>query len=247
MNAGTENFNLPHDVVKLPSGGVFYKNKKKSLKVGYLTASDENLLISSAQSNADDLIYNLVRSKIYEHDMNPSDLLESDIEAVLLFLRNTSFGPEYRFSLVDPSNNSRFEHTIVLDELNIKTVKNKPNENGTFNVILPKSETPALIRPLTYGEVKEISRLNREYPKSRTAPMVNWRLERQIVEINGDSSKETISKFINEMPIGDSKFIRNYINENVPSLDLKKTIYAPSGEVVTADVAFGVEFFRPFF
>ena len=51
INAGTENFNLPHDVVQLPSGGIFYKSKKKSLKVGYLTATDENALMSSQGTN----------------------------------------------------------------------------------------------------------------------------------------------------------------------------------------------------
>jgi hypothetical protein len=40
LKAATENFNLPHDVVVLPSGGKFYKSKKKSVKIGYLTASD---------------------------------------------------------------------------------------------------------------------------------------------------------------------------------------------------------------
>jgi hypothetical protein len=50
VKAGTENFNLPHDVVKLPSGGKFYKNNKKSVKVGYLTASDENMLINALQN-----------------------------------------------------------------------------------------------------------------------------------------------------------------------------------------------------
>ena len=42
--AGQQNFNLPHDVVPLPSGGEFYKSKKKSVKVGYLTAADENII-----------------------------------------------------------------------------------------------------------------------------------------------------------------------------------------------------------
>ena len=45
MDYGQENFTLPHDVVQLPSQGIFYKNKKKSIKVGYLTASDENILM----------------------------------------------------------------------------------------------------------------------------------------------------------------------------------------------------------
>jgi hypothetical protein len=30
---GQMDFNLPHDVVTLPSGGLFYKSKKKSVKV----------------------------------------------------------------------------------------------------------------------------------------------------------------------------------------------------------------------
>jgi len=35
---GQMDFNLPHDVVSLPSKGIFYKPKKESLKVGFLTA-----------------------------------------------------------------------------------------------------------------------------------------------------------------------------------------------------------------
>jgi hypothetical protein len=45
----------------------------------------------------------------------------------------------------------------------------------------------------------------------------------------------------------DSKFIRNFIDENEPRLDLRRTILAPSGNKVDVAIAFGVEFFRPFF
>jgi hypothetical protein len=48
------------------------------------------------------------------------------------------------------------------------------------------------------------------------------------------------------MPIADSKFIRKFIMENEPRLDLRKEVIAPSGEKVMADITFGVEFFRPF-
>ena len=85
---GQMNFSLPHDVVPLPSGGVFYKNKKSTIKVGYLTASDENILMG----RTDDLTMQLLRSKIYEPGVRPEELLEGDIEAILIFLRNTSFG-----------------------------------------------------------------------------------------------------------------------------------------------------------
>ena len=35
---------LPYDLVQLPSQGVFYPSGKKTVKVTYLNASDENLL-----------------------------------------------------------------------------------------------------------------------------------------------------------------------------------------------------------
>mgnify|MGYP000049753279 CR=1 FL=1 len=40
VNAGTENFNLPHDVVQLPSGGIFYKSKKNDAVIPYIRNTD---------------------------------------------------------------------------------------------------------------------------------------------------------------------------------------------------------------
>ena len=114
---GQQNFNLPHDMVMLPSKGKFYKNKKESIKVGYLTAEDENILISTSDNQ--NIITVLLRNKIYEPDMNVNDLLEGDMESILIFLRNTSFGAEYGFTLTDPKTRKQFQKTIMLDELDI--------------------------------------------------------------------------------------------------------------------------------
>ena len=58
---GQMDFNLPHDMVKLPSGGDFYRQKKESLKVGYLTAMDENLIMSQNTAK-EGLIYSLLKN-----------------------------------------------------------------------------------------------------------------------------------------------------------------------------------------
>ena len=79
------------------------------------------------------------------------------------------------------------------------------------------------------------------------APVVTKKLEKHIVEMDGDSDKGKIATFIPQMPIGDSKELQKFILECEPKLDLKRTITTPSGEKVTVNVAFGVEFFRPFF
>lgn len=239
---GQENFTLPHDVVQLPSKGIFYRNKKKSLKVGYLTASDENILMGGA----DDLTINLLRSKIYEPDIRVEDLIEGDVESILIFLRNTAFGPEMELNLTDPITKKPFKTTVMLNELPIIEGK-QPNEDGTFTIVLPKSQSTIKIKPLNYGEIMEISRLSDSYPQGRIVPKITWRLQKEIVEIDGSSDKAVIAKFVESMPIADSKYVRKFMNENEPRLDMTKTIMAPSGEKLTVNVGFGVDFFRPFF
>jgi hypothetical protein len=85
------------------------------------------------------------------------------------------------------------------------------------------------------------------YPKGYIAPTVTTRLNRMVVEIDGNTNKEDIAKFCQNMLIGDSKHIRKFMNENEPKLDLNRKVIAPSGEEVDVQIAFGVEFFRPFF
>ncbi len=239
---GQQNFTLPHDVVPLPSGGIFYKNKKKSIKVGYLTANDENILMAGGT----DMTTNLLRNKIYEPDLRIEDMLEGDVEAVLIFLRNTGFGPEINLNLIDPSTRKPFQATVPLDELNVINGQT-PNEDGTFIAQLPKSQATVKLRPLTYGEVLEISKLEESYPKGRVVPKVTWRLQKEIIEVNGSTDKAEIAKFVEQMPILDSKFIRKFMNDNEPRLDLSRVVITPSGEKMTVNVGFGVDFFRPFF
>jgi hypothetical protein len=239
---GQANFSLPHDVVPLPSQGVFYKNKKKSIKVGYLTANDENILMGGGN----DMTQNLLRSKIYEPDVRIEDLLEGDVESILIFLRNTAFGPEMELSLSDPITKKPFTGTVRLDELNV--IKGQlPLEDGTFVTTLPKSQATVKLKPMTYGEIMEVQKMAESYPQGRVAPKVTWRLNKQIIEINGVQDRSEISKFIDQMPIADSKYIRKFMDENEPKLDLTRTVIAPSGEKLTVNVGFGVDFFRPFF
>ena len=240
---GQLNITLPHDVVPLPSGGVFYKSKKKSVKVGYLTAADENILMASGGG---DLALNLVRNKLYEPDLKVEEMLEGDVEAILVFLRNTGFGPEITLNLTDPATRKPFQTTVALDTLGIIQGQ-KPNEDGTFTTNLPRSGNTVKLKPLTYSDIMDIEKMAETYPQGRTAPKVTWRLTKEIVELDGKTDKGEIAKFIEQMPIMDSKYIRNFMLENEPRLDMKKQVTAPSGEKLTVNVGFGVEFFRPFF
>ena len=242
------NFNLPHDVIQLPSGGIFYKSKKKSIKVGYLTAQDENLLsnFDPKLSINESIVLPLLRRKIYEKDLKADELTDGDVESILLFLRNTSFGPEYTVGVKDPTTDQQFTTTIMLDELNIKKTTQKPNEDGLFTIKLPMSKSEVVLKMMTLGDRVSLEQEVRNYPFQAISPVVTSRLNKQIVSLNGDTDKLKIASFIESMPIADSKFIRRFVLDNEPKLDLTREVIAPSGERVMVDITFGVEFFRPF-
>lgn len=246
--AGQKEFNLPHDVIQLPSGGIFYKSKKKTVKVGYLTAVDENILAEAdfKKSIQESIVLPLLRNKLYEHDLRPEELIDGDVEAILLFLRNTSFGPEYSISSIDPSTEKKFTASIMLDELNIKQPKESPNEEGLFETSLPLSKSKVKLKLLTIADKISIDRELKSYPEGRLSPSITTRLNYFIVELDGDRDKGKIAMFVQQMPIADSKYIRRFMSDNEPRLDLSKEVIAPSGEKVMIDITFGVEFFRPF-
>ena len=242
---GQQDFNLPHDVVELPSKGKFYANGKSSIKVGYLTAADENALLG--QRNPENIIQNLLRAKIYEPNMDISGLLDCDVEAILIFLRNTSFGSKYTFTLRDPKTLKEFETSTTLDELSIKKPTIEPDAKGLFEFKLPKSGKNVKCRLLTIGDTQEISKLEDSYPEGVIVPTVTKRLEKTIVEIDGINDKAQIAQIIQSLPIADSKYVRNTMRDAEPRLELERVFTAPSGEKVTSRITFGAEFFRPFF
>ena len=242
---GQMNFNLPHDVVELPSRGLYYKNKKSGVKIGYLNATDEDVLSSGVKNN--NLLITLLRNKLYEPEIKPEDLLDGDIEAILIFLRNTSFGPEYTINLMDPATGKMFQHTFIIDEVNFKKPNTTPNEDGTFTTTLPRTGAIVKLRLLNLGDKSKITDMETKYPKGRVAPITIWTLQEQIVELNGETDRGKIIEFVQNMPIMDSKHIKRFISQNEPGLDLTLEVIAPSGENVSTSITFGVDFFRPFF
>ena len=137
--------------------------------------------------------------KIYESELRPEELLNGDVEAIMIYLRNTSFGPEYVINLVDPKTSKPFTATVILDELNIRQPQSKPDENGLFLTTLPKSGSTVKLKPLTYSEILELSNLGDQYPAGRVAPTVTWRLNKQIQEVDGITDKGQIAVFIESL------------------------------------------------
>ena len=69
-----------------------------------------------------------------------------------------------------------------------------------------------------------------------------------VKSIDGNRDVMQIYGFINDkMPLKDSQDFQKFVEKEKPGLDLTQTIETPSKETVRSTVAFGVEFFRPFY
>lgn len=244
-----ENFDptIAYDIVQLPSHGIHYPNNKKSVKVAYLTAADENILTSPNLVQNDLVVDELLRRKILDKDIDIDILAEEDRQAVLIFLRNTAFGTEYKLVLTDPKTNKDFEITIDLATLKIKDFDLSQNSNGEFEYHLPITKKTVTFKFLTPKQERELEQLKTGVTGTQVVPYNTKKLEMMIKSVDGNSDQMAIYQFIQKLPIKDSQDFKNFVNKNKPGLDLVQQVTTPSGEKVFARVDFGVEFFRPFF
>jgi hypothetical protein len=241
------NPNTSYDIVELPSRGIFYPNKKSSLRVSHLTASDENVLTAPNFINNPKVIDELLSRKVMDKDINVEDIVEVDRQAILIFLRNTAFGTEYTVMLTDPKTNNEFKHTFDLSTIKIKDFPLVQDNNGEFTYRLPKTNYTITFQFLTRKQTLELIKMSDNWNNENLSPPVVTReLEFMIKSVDGERDPITLLNFINNLPISDSKAFRKFVNDNKPSLELDQETIAPSGEKIKFRLGFGVEFFRPF-
>jgi len=237
---------VSYDVVSLPSQGVHYEDGRKTLRVAYLTAADENILTSPNLLQTDTVIDELLKRKILDKELNIEELVDEDRQAILIFLRNTAFGTEYTIDLTDPVTKNTFEAKVDLSVLKTKEFKLIADSNGEYEFFLPVTKKKITFKFLSNKQENEL-KLIKETSKDVIVPLNTKRLEMMIRSVDGNRDQMGIYQFIQSLPIKDSQDFKRFVSENKPGLDLIVEVIAPSGEKVPVLVDFGVDFFRPFY
>ena len=238
---------IAYDVVELPTKGIYYKNKKKSVRVAYLTAADENILSSQNLIASGKVVDELLKRKIIDKDLSVEDIVEEDRQAVLIFLRNTAFGSDYTITANDPKTNEQFTVDMDLSQLKVKDFTLEEDVNGEYSFFMEKSKANITFQFLTMKQEKEIDEIRKSWNGVGVAPIITKQLEFMIKSVGGNKEQMSIRQFIESLPIKDSQDFRKYVSENKPGLDLSQPVTTPSGDSVQIEVGFGVEFFRPFY
>jgi hypothetical protein len=239
---------IGYDVVKLPSEGRFYKNGLKEVEVEYLTSKDEDILSTPALIENGTVLDVILKRKIKTPDVNVDELLTGDKNAIVLFLRSSSYGADYDVEVLDPRNGKPFTCTVDLTKLKYKNIEKEPDYDNEFNVFIPMRKKNVKFKLLTAAEEKRIlnnaeamkEAYNQEYLEYSTL-----KLTTQITEIEGNRDKSYIKKFVEAMPARDSLTIRKEMLAVTPDLDMNYEFVTKDGFKFTAMLSLGVDFFFP--
>jgi hypothetical protein len=222
------NNNVPFDEILIPSKGIFYNNKKNSFLVKYLTGKEENILTSPTLIDSGKAVEMVMSSCILDWEDDVKDILLGDINAVIIYLRSTSYGDNIKYEHECPKCKYINDNVLTLSSLEMKDVEVEPDENGLFTFVLPKmkiqqEQVIIKFRPKTLGD--EIKILNEvENNKKVIGDIVyDKRVEitykNQIVSVNDNYNKNFILNVIKNMPLGDSLKFREFIEKVEPGIN----------------------------
>lgn len=159
-NKNAFNPSASFDVIPLPSGGECYAHKTGKLPVAYLTAYDENIIISPNLYNDNKVLDFILKEKVLNDTIDTGELIDGDREAIILFLRASGYGNEYPITARDNATGVEFDTTIDLSKLKFKEFKLKGDINGWFDFTLPVSKKEVKFKFLTHNDVKTLERLD---------------------------------------------------------------------------------------
>ena len=239
-------FNMSFDLIPLPSEGKLYRSKKNNVKVAYMTTMDENILTSPNLLQSGEFLEILINRKLLESDIRYTDLHVGDRNAIMIWLRATSYGEMYPVTLFD-ENDEPFETEINLNELTIKKLGAEPDEEGLFSFELPISKYIVKFKLLTVGDIENIEKLLEE-DKKNEIPVNNsntYMLEKLIVDINGERNKGVLRDAIQTLRVKDIKDLKAYVDSIESGVDLNIEVGTPGGGSVKTFLPLNFKFFWP--
>ena len=151
-----------YDVIPLPSGGECYQNKMGRVKVAYLTAYDENILVSPNLYNDNKVLDEILRHKLINCPIAPENLLQGDRDAIILWLRATGYGNDFPITATDNETGQKFDAVVDLSKINFKPFNLKGDENGFFEFETPVKKDKIKFRFLTAGDNDYLNELDEE-------------------------------------------------------------------------------------
>ena len=257
----TEGFSfvVPTEFVELPSRGKFYPpghplHKQESIEIKQMTAKEEDILSSRTLLKKGIALDRVIQNLIVDKRVDPDTLIVGDKNAIIVAARVSGYGNEYATNVTCPSCATGQKYAFDLNTADVYEGDNYedlgvvPQEDGTFNVLLPKTGVEVNFRLLTgYDEKRLVQGLESDRKKKNAADQT---ISRQLVSIlcsvNDDSSPEAIKYLVTNAPAMDTRHLRFSYQAVAPNVDLAQHFECNSCDhEQTMEVPLTADFFWP--
>jgi transcription elongation factor Elf1 len=252
------NFITPTQLVDLPSKGRFYPDghplkDKEDVEMLFMSAKSEDILTNKSFIKKGVAIDRMLSSLLVDKNLDLDSLLIGDKNAMIIEARISGYGSEYKTKFTCPTCGESQDYEFDLDtakKINFGEDVEEVSEvtaQGTFVVTLPRSKALVECKLLTGKDEKELAFLQ-EKKKKHNLPdsLMTDQLKMFIVAVNGDSSKEKVSRAVETMPAIDSRWLRSVYKKVNPNMTLKQEFTCKAcASAEEVDVLLGTSFFWP--
>ena len=225
------NWTVPVESVPLPSNGKIYPQNsglfnRELVQIKAMTAQEEDILMSRALIKEGTVLTHLINSCLIDKSINSKDLIAGDRNALLVAIRITGYGSDYRVEVSCPECNTKQTSAFDLSDLDIKRLTIEPITPGTnqFEYTLPVSKKRVIFKFMTGRDEEEqstiLERRRKAMPDIQIDTIITSRLEFAILSIENVQDRNKTNTFIKSMPALDSRSLRNYISDNEPGIDM---------------------------
>jgi len=242
QDAASEGFSfvVPTEFVELPSKGKYYPeghplHNADSIEIKQMTAKEEDILTSKTLLKKGVALDRVIQNIIVDRKINPDSLLVGDRNAIVIACRVSGYGNEYITQVTCPACEEKQRYSFDLNEAEIQHGDEieeagiTDNENGTFDVKLPRTGVTVTFKLLNGVDEKallsgmEKDRKSKTHEKAITRQLVNT-----VVAVNGDTSANAINYLVLNIPSIDARHIRMAYKLAAPNIDLAQSFVCSS-------------------
>ena len=191
---GNYNPEAAFDVIPLPSKGEGYRDKIAKMSVAYLTAYDENMIVSPNLYRDNLILDYILQEKLLSKEIDPMDLLEGDRDAIILFLRASGYGNEYPITATDNVTGKEFDAIVDLSKLKYKEFNLKGDSNGWFPFTLPQSGVEVKFRFPTHRDKLMLEKMQEAEENATRKDVISNYVETLDLYIENDKDVSTDEK-----------------------------------------------------
>lgn len=259
------NFVAPTEFVEIPSKGKFYPaghplHGVEAVEIRQMTAKEEDILSSQTLLKQGVAIDRFLHSVLVDKRLTPDDMLVGDKNALIIAARCSGYGFDYSANITCPNCGTTSKQEVDLIEAKQSyegynqeeaeeqlSAVSGPNASGNYIITLPVTKANFEVKLMTGREEKAFSkRMQQRKKKKQAEAMLTDQFKTFTVSINNVGDLRKMYMFIDNLPVRDSRFLRQTYAKLSPALNLKHDFGCTEcGHEQEVEVPISAQFFWP--